>query len=698
MKRIPIILILLMLLGGFVVGCDCSDSDDDDDDDNDDNTPDDDDDTSDDDTGDDDDDDDDSVVETAQYIAGGTFSGAALAMDAAGNPYVVSGRSRQLRVYGYSGGQWPYTVADFGVYANPSAATGPDGSLHLAYYDWYGAYLCYATNQSGEWAYEIVDEDGDVGHYSAVAVDTDGRVHIAYNLEVSRDSIAARYAVQTAKGWDVQTVETASDVGAFPAIAVDGSGVVYVTYNDLNNGEIHLSRNTGASWEVSVLTDSRPSGRASGLAIDSENQLHVVYRAENTSKGIQLNYLSGDWGSLTTEVVDDSSSIGDSVALTVDDNDQPHIAYYNSGTAGTMYATLEDKAWAVEELGEGYPVYIKARSANQVVISLGNIGVYAKLAEWSREYIDRGYAVGDNALAVDDTGTLHVAFLDVTSQSLMYASNFGGTWNVETLLSAIGGETETLDMVLDADGACHISYYNDMTKELGHITNAAGSWENEAVDAEGVVGAYNSIAVDAQGYLHISYTDQTEGDLKYATNSSGDWETFVVDSEGIVGEQSAIAVDGDGVVHIVYNDTSDNDINYALGNDDDWTLEVVDPDGGDFMSLYIDDSGEAHLAYSGAGLRYTTHEMDDWFSRTIDANGLAADTSIVAAPEENLCIAYQSIDWDLSYIVGQDGEWSTQVVDDIGDVGQYNSMVRGSDGRRYIAYMAEWALWLAVIE
>ena len=699
MKTQAIICFFLFLAIIFsFVGCDCSDDESSGNESEDDDTTDDD--ESDDDLDDDitdDDSDGDSIISAGQYIAGGTFSGAALAIDHAGYLFLVSGKSRQLRAYNNQATDWDFEVADFGVFANPSVAIGSDGSLHICYYDWYDAILWYATNVGNEWAVQAVDTAGDVGHYSSIVVDQNDIVHIAYNLEVSRESIAVKYANNATGEWATQVVEAGNDIGAFPCLAVDSAGQPYVTYNDLERNEIHLARLAEKGWEVQALAFGRPYGRASGIAVDSLDQLHIAYGAEDGAN--KLRYQSGVWSSMTSEWVDETTPIGDSISLAVDQNDVVHIAYYNSATSSTMYAHPEGKAWTIEDLGEGYPVAIRAASVDHVAISIGNLGVFFKDGGvWEMTYLDRGFAVEDCALAADSTGVLHIVFLDATGQSLRYAHNTTGEWQIEVLVDVIGGESQDVAIAMDANDHCHITFYNDLTHELGYATDQTGTWEIESIDSTGIVGTHSSIAVDAQGMLHVSYYDASNGDLKYATNAGGEWEVDQVDSDGIVGLSTSLTLGTDGLVHIAYVDASDSDINYAIGQSGGvWTAEPVDQSGGDYISLVLDESDQAHVVYVGAGVRYVSWYDDMWYPRAIDPNGIDGETS-VQIEAGALKVAYQSIDWNLSYAYGQESDWTLQMVDEIGKVGSNVSLAIAPNGYKYIAYVGEGALWLAVLD
>ena len=55
----------------------------------------------------------------------------------------------------------------------------PDGRDHICFQD-LANHLVYATNDSGTWARETVDQDGHVGNYCSLALDSAGLAHISY--------------------------------------------------------------------------------------------------------------------------------------------------------------------------------------------------------------------------------------------------------------------------------------------------------------------------------------------------------------------------------------------------------------------------------------------------------------------------------------------------------------------------------------
>jgi len=629
-----------------------------------------------------------------EYIDGGNYSGAALVLSATGRAGIVSSRGRRLLRFDEGPETWTSTMLHFGVDANPMAALDPDGTLHLVAYDWLEERLIHLAGP--DWTPEVVDQDGRVGHYSAVAVGDDGIIHAAYIQEDALgQAIGLRYAYRDALGWHGETADAELGAGAFPTIALDAGGTPYVTYNTTE--DVALARRTDKGWETRVLPESKPRGRAGGLGFDAAGTLHVIYHNEAAPDG--LHYATGSFEELSVAAVPGAEGVGDTLAMTVDGAGVTHFVYFGSG-AGSKYGHNAGGDWHIETLGSAEAVYVAANSTDEVAVSIGGLGVYRKTAgAWQTpRYFGHSFTVADTAVGLDADGLPPFVYLEGATRALRFARWSDGAWTSTVIVADIGEGADNAGFAVDAAGIPHVVYHHGWTASLNFAdaTDASGTaWNIEIIDDEGLPGTHCALAWDEAGNPHVSYYDEARGHLKYATRQGGVWEKQIVAAEGVTGAWSDISIDGAETPTIAYLDLSDHAIKLATGGDP-WLLETIDAGGGDYVSLTHDAAGNPHVAYvTGVELRHAWRTEGIWHGQTADESANAAETDI-APFGDGVAIVYQSLGESLRLAVHTSTDRHTQTLDDVGACGGHAAMVAGETGL-FIAEVALSSLWLATV-
>jgi hypothetical protein len=80
-----------------------------------------------------------------------------------------------------------------------------------------------------------VDSIGDVGQYTALAVDSKNGIHIGY-YDVTNGAL--KYATNASGAWKTDTVDDAGDVGQYVSLAIDSKNWVHISYYDITNKDL----------------------------------------------------------------------------------------------------------------------------------------------------------------------------------------------------------------------------------------------------------------------------------------------------------------------------------------------------------------------------------------------------------------------------------------------------------------------------
>lgn len=412
-----------------------------------------------------------------------------------------------------------------------------------------------------------------------------------------------------------------------------------------------------------------------------------------------------------------------------DDNDDddllsqdPYIVAVDGGAPGQTGTSIVTAA-----NGTDYIAAVRARKLR--VYSFHDRSVTSKVVASYAAYPD---------MVIDQAGKLHLAFHDTLNEDLVYANNIGGTWNL-TAVDSEGNVGIHPSIALGPDGSIHISYCTDggniwtPCDDLKYASNAGGSWNVETVYQPFNGGISNDIAVDSAGHAHISFGAKTNPLYSaptrqmYATNQSGSWATKIVDTRntGLVG---SIALDENDVPHIAYNyfhqpypDFYFHELIYSHLQGSAWVTEQVGFAAGGNPKIRIDDDNRIHiiclksgildsgfkhvtregsawvwedaippdtiaeisnidfvvdtdgkvrLSYYDDGLGHLKHISNDsgaWEISDVDLHGLVLSTAFALDFAGHVHIAYsygtQEFAHVLRYATDRDGEWSIQEVD-----------------------------------
>ena len=327
-----------------------------------------------------------------------------------------------------------------------------------------------------------------------------------------------------------------------------------------------------------------------------------------------------------------------------------------------------------------------------------NPGISEGAFVWDIQRVDiEGYCT---SLALDPiSGYPSISYVEwYPNLDLKYAGWDGSNWVIQTMDS--GGEIdEHTSLALDpATGYPHITYHK------GHDGGSIGlwyafwdgsNWQRQHVEV-GDVGRRASLALDPDtAHPRILYTVLEHGRLKYASWNGSSWDKEVIDDEGDSGD---LVLDPEtGYPRVAYLDRSDDSLKYLSWDGTEWDAQTV-ASSGHLPSLSLDpNTGHPKISYFdryGSGLFYASWNGATWDIQLVDSNGGVGHkygrSSLVLDPVTGYPrIAYfDEVNEDLKFAAWNGGVWETEVVEDVGTVGEYSSLALDPDfGYPCISYL-----------
>ena len=220
-----------------------------------------------------------------------------------------------------SGGPWNLTDVDFGyVDGFNRLAVDRFGIAHVAYSLNNGT-LRYAHLSGSFWIRENVDSSVILARYVSLAVDRDGRPHIAYY-----GNGQLRYASKPDVAWILETVDPRDYVAVSVQIALDSTGRPHFAYYDSIAEAARYATRSLSGWALSVIDPSGDAGRGVSLVVGRDDRPRVAYYARIPADLLYAERVNDTWD---VQTVDDVGVVGWEPSLALAPNGTPHVLYYD---------------------------------------------------------------------------------------------------------------------------------------------------------------------------------------------------------------------------------------------------------------------------------------------------------------------------------------------------------------------------------
>jgi len=464
-----------------------------------------------------------------------------IALDGNGRPHIGCNAGMagayDLWYAGYDGSIWYTNTVDtaMGWHSRLSLDVDTTNDVHIAYRHADEQDLRYAHLDSFGWHTETIDSQGTVGFHPSLGLDSSGYSHVFY-IDATNDEL--KYAYQDASGWHIQQA-----LGLHTSLALDENGYAHISYYDRANGALKYAYRGAAEWYSQTVDSSADVGLYTSLALDRDGYPHISYYDVTNE---DLKYAYQDASGWHSQTVDSDGSVGGytSLALASTAPYTPHISYYDATNERLKYAYLGVAGWHSQTVGTGFP-------AGQYTSLVLDDDGYPHISYYCHYFGDLRYTrqsstgwsgsvvayysedwnkVGMfNSLALDSNGDPWISYYDAFLGALRVATGWAPTgWT--TMVTVDSGYVWDTSLVMHGTYPPypHISYYDALRGTLKYAFKDASGWHSQAVDYEGDVGRYTSLALDANGHPHISYYDAYQRGLKHAYFSTKPIAAFTV--------------------------------------------------------------------------------------------------------------------------------------------------------------------------
>lgn len=349
----------------------------------------------------------------------------------------------------------------------------------------------------------------DVGRYNSSVVDSAGQLMIAaysarlgdlvLGKEKEEGHIAWEYVDGLPSGDDPGVLAgpkllPGPDVGLYASLALDELQRPHIAYFDRTNGTLKYAVLYGQGWKIQTLPHLGEGdhlfGRSASLALSSDGFARIAFLDETAGAVMLARELSdGTWLLEQIDNCDPSSQWpgtldgekGRMISLVLDSKDNGWVAYHDVCTGELKLGSHTPSGWS-----------------SVVVDQAKDAGIWV-------------------SASMDTDGNPAVAYYSGYDGSLHYSFNKDGALKNVKLdsgkkLEKNGAEHrwplgQACSLVFGLDGLPRVFYLDSLTMDLKLVRgNREGGFENpEVLDAEGLVGLFNSSELGTENIRVVSY-------------------------------------------------------------------------------------------------------------------------------------------------------------------------------------------------
>jgi len=431
--------------------------------------------------------------------------------------------------------------------------------------------LVYAVRQEKGW---VVEEPygGFVSYLSlSFLLDAEDRPHLTIgSTEVN--PFGLYYLTRSGGSWEQQLLYHAPHAQFIPyytSLAQDDAGTLHLSLF-IDNSLWYAAKSPGGEWRLMPVADYGELISGVAMTMDQADRFHLTYVRDPNE---QWRYTYFDGAEWRYETIRDAAGLWGDVDIAGDQDGFAHALLSPSSTYSLWYATNKSGAWEVID-----PRPPAARQEK--------------------------YGYLRPTIALDSQGNVHIVSTSTYDSRLIYLTNRGGEWQQEEVDNV--GLSMTVShkaIALDETGALHIaymvehemSYFLPWLTGLKYATNQSGDWEKQWISAATFGGWHPDLTVRPDGRVLISHASGLQW-LKLVEIDGEEISSTEVSPDGV--EYTALAVDDAGATHL--SGTGVGQVWYFFQDGDTWQRRLIDANysGEDKISSMTVVGSSVYLVYA----------------------------------------------------------------------------------------------------
>jgi hypothetical protein len=372
---------------------------------------------------------------------------------------------------------------------------------------WIGVFVCLciifclqaASAQTWSKTKRLTNNLGD-SEEPDIAIDSNNVVHIVFHDDTPdwiHDEIFYKRSTNGGTSWTTKRLTWNPDHSSYPAIAIDSSDNIHVVWQDISLGNYEIyyrkSTNGGNNWSVAErLTWNTEESRKPDVAVDSSGDVYVfwyniyhdigdIYWRKSTDNGTS-------WAGSKRFTWNSEWSFAPDIAI--DSNDHIYVVW--------------------EDFSPGVPQILFKKSTN------GGTSWFSKQLTWN----------GDESrlpnLTIDTSDNLHLVWEDDSpgAPEIYYKkSAYGGTsWSPTRRLTWAAPPCISPKIARDSNNRIHVLWAsgNDPEYDIFYkrSTNSGGTWMTKRLTWIPGRSKSPAVAVAPNNNIYVVWQDENPGNME----------------------------------------------------------------------------------------------------------------------------------------------------------------------------------------